>query len=112
VQLQQVILNLIANAIDAMTAPGNGPRQLVIACAREAAGGVCIEVRDSGPGIAPEMADKLFEPFCTSKPQGIGVGLSISRSIVEAHDGRLWAASNLPHGALFQLSLPTGEREL
>jgi C4-dicarboxylate-specific signal transduction histidine kinase len=111
VQLQQVILNLIANAIDAMSAHSDRPRQLVIGCAGDAAGGVCIEVRDSGPGIAPEMAEKLFEPFCTSKPQGIGMGLSISRSIVEAHGGRLRAASNLPHGALFQLSLPTGERE-
>jgi PAS domain S-box-containing protein len=111
VQLQQVILNLIANAIDAMSAPSDRPRQLVIGCAGEAACGVRIEVRDSGPGIAPEMADKLFEPFCTSKPQGIGMGLSICQSIVEAHGGRLWAASNLPHGALFQLSLPAGERE-
>jgi PAS domain S-box-containing protein len=107
VQLQQVILNLIANAIDAMSVPGDRPRKLVIGCTGDAAAGVCIEVRDSGPGIALEMADKLFEPFCTSKPQGIGMGLSISRSIVEAHGGRLWVASNLPHGALFQLSLPT-----
>jgi C4-dicarboxylate-specific signal transduction histidine kinase len=109
VQLQQVMLNLIANAIDAMSTPGDRPRRLAIGCAADAAGGVCIEVRDSGPGIALEMADTLFEPFCTSKPQGIGMGLSISRSIVEAHGGRLWVASNLPHGALFQLSLPRGE---
>ena len=109
VQLQQVMLNLIANAIDAMSTPGDRPRRLAIGCAADADGGVCIEVRDSGPGIALEMADTLFEPFCTSKPQGIGMGLSISRSIVEAHGGRLWVASNLPHGALFQLSLPRGE---
>jgi C4-dicarboxylate-specific signal transduction histidine kinase len=111
VQIQQVILNLIANAIDAMSAPGDRPRQLVIGCAGEAAGGVCIEVRDSGPGVATEFADKLFEPFCTSKAQGIGMGLSISRSIVEAHGGRLWTTPNLPHGAVFRFSLPTGERE-
>lgn len=110
VQLQQVIINLIVNAIEAMSAPGNRPRQLVVG-ASEAEGGVCIEVRDSGPGIAPEIADKLFEPFHTSKAQGIGMGLSISRSIIEAHGGRLWTAPNLPHGAVFRFSLPIGERE-
>lgn len=110
VQLQQVILNLIVNAIEAMSAPGNRPRQLVIG-ASEAQDGVCIEVRDSGPGIAPEIADKLFEPFHTSKAQGIGMGLSISRSIIEAHGGQLWTAPNLPHGAVFRFSLPIGKGE-
>ncbi|HSW18948.1 MAG TPA: PAS domain S-box protein [Ramlibacter sp.] len=110
VQLQQVLLNLIVNAIEAMSAPGNRRRQLVVG-ASEAQGGVCIEVRDSGPGIAPAIADKLFEPFHTSKEQGIGMGLSISRSIIEAHGGQLWTAPNLPHGAVFRFSLPTGERE-
>jgi len=110
VQLQQVIINLIVNAIEAMSAPGNRPRQLVIGTSK-AEGGVCIEVRDSGPGVAPEIADKLFEPFHTSKAQGIGMGLSISRSIIEAHGGQLWTAPNLPYGAVFRFSLPTGERE-
>jgi PAS domain S-box-containing protein len=110
VQLQQVIINLIVNAIESMSAPGHQPRQLVIG-ASETEGGVCIEVRDSGPGIAPEIADKLFEPFHTSKAQGIGMGLSISRSIIEAHGGQLWAAPNLPHGAVFRFSLPAGGRE-
>jgi PAS domain S-box-containing protein len=110
VQLQQVILNLIVNAVEAMSAPGDRPRQLVIG-ASEAEGGVCIEVRDSGPGIVPEIADKLFEPFHTSKAQGIGMGLSISQSIIEAHGGKLWSAPNLPHGAVFRFSLPVGERE-
>ncbi|MGR4871170.1 PAS domain S-box protein [Variovorax sp. LARHSF232] len=110
VQLQQVLLNLIANAIEAMCAPGNRPRQLVVG-ASEVEGGVCIEVRDSGPGIAPEIADTLFEPFHTSKAQGIGMGLSISRSIVEAHGGQLWSGPNLPHGTVFRFSLPIGERE-
>ncbi|MEJ8815757.1 PAS domain S-box protein [Variovorax ureilyticus] len=110
VQLQQVILNLIVNAIEAMSSPGNRPRRLVIG-ASEAEGGVCIEVRDSGPGIAPEIADKLFEPFHTSKAQGIGMGLSISRSIIEAHGGQLWTVPNVPHGAVFRFSLPVGERE-
>jgi PAS domain S-box-containing protein len=109
VQLQQVILNLIVNAIEAMSGPGDRPRQLVIG-AGEADGGVCVEVRDSGPGIAPEIADKLFEPFHTSKAQGIGMGLSISRSIIEAHGGQLWTAPNLPHGAVFRFSLPIEER--
>jgi signal transduction histidine kinase len=72
---------------------------------------VCIEVRDSGPGIAPAIADKLFEPFHTSKAQGIGMGLSISRSIIEAHGGQLWNAPNLPRGAVFRFSLPIGQRE-
>jgi PAS domain S-box-containing protein len=110
VQLQQVMLNLIVNAIEAMSAPGHRPRQLVIG-ANHAEGGVRIEVRDSGPGIAPETADKLFEPFHTSKAQGIGMGLSISRSIIEAHGGQLWTAPNRPHGAVFQFSLPVGQKE-
>jgi PAS domain S-box-containing protein len=110
VQLQQVILNLIVNAIEAMSVPGHRPRQLVIG-ASQAEGGVCIEVRDSGPGVATEIADKLFEPFHTSKAQGLGMGLSISRSIIEAHGGQLWTAPNLPHGAVFRFSLPAGERE-
>jgi PAS domain S-box-containing protein len=110
VQLQQVIINLIVNAIEAMSVPGPQPRQLVIGTS-ESEGGVCIEVRDSGPGVAPEIADKLFEPFHTSKTQGIGMGLSISRSIIEAHGGQLWTAPNLPHGAVFRFSLPLGGRE-
>jgi len=110
VQLQQVLLNLIVNAIEAMSEPGKHPRHLFVGTG-EAEGGVCIEVRDSGPGIAPEIADKLFEPFHTSKAQGIGMGLSISRSIIEAHGGQLWTVPNLPHGAVFRFSLPIGERE-
>ncbi|VTU17994.1 Sensor protein FixL [Variovorax sp. PBL-H6] len=112
VQLQQVVLNLIVNAIEAMTGPGPGdrPRQLLVS-ASEAEGGVFIEVRDSGPGISPEISDKLFEPFHTSKAQGIGMGLSISRSIIEAHAGRLWTMPNLPYGAVFRFSLPAGHQE-
>jgi C4-dicarboxylate-specific signal transduction histidine kinase len=110
VQLQQVVVNLIVNAIEAMSAPGARPRQLVIR-ASEAKGEVCVEVRDSGPGIAPDISDKLFEPFHTSKAQGIGMGLSISRSIIEAHGGQLWSEPNLPHGAVFLFLLPVGHRE-
>jgi C4-dicarboxylate-specific signal transduction histidine kinase len=110
VQLQQVMLNLIVNAIEAMSAPGDRSRQLFIG-ASEADGGVCVEVRDSGPGIASDISETLFEPFHTSKAQGIGMGLSISRSIIEAHGGQLWTEPNLPHGAVFRFSLPVGQRE-
>jgi signal transduction histidine kinase len=68
--------------------------------------GVLVEVRDSGPGLAPESVDRLFESFYTTKPGGLGMGLSICRSIIEAHDGRLWASANTPRGAVFQFTLP------
>ncbi len=68
-----------------------------------------VEVRDSGPGIEPERAEQLFEPFYTTKPQGIGMGLWISRSIIEAHQGSLWATANVPHGAVFQFALPVAQ---
>ncbi|MDR6536011.1 PAS domain S-box protein [Variovorax soli] len=110
VQLQQVVMNLIVNAIEAMSGPGDRPRELAIGTS-EAEGGVCVEVRDSGPGISAAIGDKLFEPFHTSKAQGIGMGLSISRSIIEAHGGQLWSAPNQPHGAVFRFSLPAGQRE-
>jgi signal transduction histidine kinase len=106
VQLQQVMLNLIVNAIDAMNATANGPQLLSIVCANAGAGRVQVEVRDSGPGIEPQRAEQLFEPFYTTKAQGIGMGLWISRSIIEAHSGSLWATANVPCGAVFQFSLP------
>jgi signal transduction histidine kinase len=68
-----------------------------------------VEVRDSGPGLEPDRAERVFEPFYTTKAQGIGIGLSISRSIVEAHGGRLWATANSPHGAVFRFTLPVAE---
>jgi PAS domain S-box-containing protein len=105
-QLQQVLLNLIVNAIEAMGAVTDRPRRLQIASREDAAQAVLVEVRDSGPGLAPEQADRLFDAFYTTKAHGLGIGLSISRSIIEAHGGRLWAAQNVPHGAVFQLSLP------
>ena len=112
VQVQQVILNLVVNAIEAMSGSGE-PRQLVIGSAADGEA-VRVEVRDSGPGIQAGQTDEIFEPFYTTKADGIGMGLSISRSIIEAHGGRLWAAPNPPHGAVFRFSLPleiTGERK-
>jgi len=109
VQLQQVLLNLIVNAIDAMSDIVARPRELTIVSARTGAGAVLVEVRDSGPGVAPDRVERIFEPFYTTKPEGIGIGLSISRSIVEAHGGRLWAGSNEPQGAVFRLSLPAAQ---
>jgi C4-dicarboxylate-specific signal transduction histidine kinase len=106
VQLQQVLLNLIINAIEAMSGEGDGPRELLITTARADLGGVLVTVRDSGPGLAPVTLERVFESFYTTKPSGLGLGLSICRSIVEAHGGRLWASANEPRGAVFQFTLP------
>jgi PAS domain S-box-containing protein len=105
VQLQQVLLNLIMNAIEAMSAVDNRPRELTIVSA-QGRDGVVVEVRDSGIGLDPHGAERVFEAFYTTKAEGIGIGLSISRSIVEAHGGRLWATPNEPQGAVLQFSLP------
>ena len=109
VQLQQVLINLIVNAIEAMNSVPIAPRELTIVTAAKEQGGVVVEVRDSGPGLDEEDAERVFEPFYTTKAQGIGIGLSISRSIVEAHGGRLWATPNQPHGAVFRFSLPVAQ---
>jgi PAS domain S-box-containing protein len=108
VQLQQVLLNLIVNAIEAMSAVNNRPRELTIVTA-QGTDGVAVEVRDSGIGLDPDRAERVFEAFYTTKAEGIGIGLSISRSIVEAHGGRLWATPNEPHGTVFRFSLPGAE---
>ena len=108
IQLQQVMLNLIMNAIEAMSVNSDRPRSLGIMSARHAEG-VLIQVSDSGQGLDPEQLPLIFDSFYTTKPDGIGMGLSISRSIVEAHGGRLWAAPGSPHGAIFQLTLPTAD---
>src|SRR5712672_1248181 len=105
VQLQQVILNLIVNAIEAMRDIGEEERELLISTRNEP-DGVSVEVRDSGPGFAPAALERVFEAFYTTKPSGLGLGLSICRSIIEAHNGRLWASPNLPRGASFQFALP------
>jgi PAS domain S-box-containing protein len=106
VQLQQVILNLIVNALEAMDGLEAGPRELLISTGEAKSSGVVVAVRDSGPGLAPGVLERLFEAFHTTKPGGLGLGLSICRSIVEAHGGRLWASANLPHGAIFQFTVP------
>jgi PAS domain S-box-containing protein len=106
VQLQQVILNLLINAIEAMSAMSEGSRELLFSTAKTDSGMVLVAVRDSGPGLAPESIDRLFESFYTTKPGGLGMGLSICRSIIEAHHGRLWATANTPRGAVFQFTLP------
>jgi PAS domain S-box-containing protein len=105
VELQQVMLNLIVNAIEAMSDAGEGTRTLLISTALVDAG-VRVAVKDSGPGLAAGTLDRLFEPFHTTKSSGLGLGLSICRSIIEAHGGKLWASANAPHGAVFQFTVP------
>jgi len=129
IELQQVMLNLLINAIEAMNGVGEGPRELWVSSQKvtEIPGQseedtlkqnglaetewtrVLIAVRDSGPGLDPKVVDRLFDAFYTTKPRGLGVGLAISRSIIEAHRGRLWATANAPRGAVFQFTLPIRE---
>jgi signal transduction histidine kinase len=106
VQLQQVLLNLISNAIDAMRETGGRPRELRIRAQAIEPGNVLIAVADSGAGIDPKHDGRLFEAFFTTKANGMGLGLSICRSIIEAHGGRLWATRRNPHGSVFQFTLP------
>jgi len=106
IQLQQVLLNLIINAVEAMSAVNEGPRELLISSASNAGDSVLVAVRDSGPGLTLESLDRLFQAFHTTKADGMGMGLSICRSIVEAHGGRVWATANAPRGAIFQFTLP------
>ena len=105
VQLLQVLLNLIINAIEAMRHVGEAERELLISTRHEP-DGVSVEVRDSGPGFAPAALERVFEAFYTTKPDGLGLGLSICRSIIEAHNGRLWVSPNAPRGAIFGFIAP------
>ena len=109
VQLQQVMLNLILNAIEALSGMGEGERQVLIRTGTGGSGDVLVVVRDTGPGLDLQSAERLFEAFYTTKPSGMGMGLSISRSIVEAHGGQIWASANKPNGATFQFTLPRWE---
>src|SRR5258705_3972347 len=106
VQLQQVMLNLIVNASQSMSGVEDGNRELHISTVSIEPEGVCVAVRDTGPGLSPESLSRLFDPFYTTKPDGMGMGLSIVRSFIEAHGGRLWATRCEPRGALFQFTIP------
>jgi len=106
IQVQQVLLNLIRNAAEAMSDVTDRPRQLVIRAAKAESGGAIVSVRDSGPGIDPANLERIFDALYTTKPDGLGIGLSICRTIVEAHGGKLSATTAVPHGAIFQFTLP------
>jgi signal transduction histidine kinase len=106
VQLQQVLMNLIVNSIDAMK-DVDGTRELVVCSQQADDGQLMVSVCDTGVGLPPQQADQIFNAFFTTKPHGTGMGLRISRSIIESHGGRLWAAGNSPRGASFCFSLPT-----
>jgi PAS domain S-box-containing protein len=111
VQLQQVLLNLILNAAEAMGSAEEGARELVISTEQDQAGGVLVAVSDSGPGIDPTHLDRVFDAFYTTKSSGTGMGLSICRSIIDAHGGKLWAEANEPSGAVFQFTLPAAQED-
>jgi len=109
VQLQQVLLNLIMNALDAMSCAARDARVLGISTSRDISDCVLVSVRDTGSGVHPNISERIFEAFYTTKSEGMGMGLPICRSIIEAHGGRLWVTANKPRGASFQFSLPTEE---
>jgi PAS domain S-box-containing protein len=112
VQVQQVVLNLVLNAVEAMGSVEAGARELVISTEQTKTSGFLVAVRDSGPGIDPTHLERVFEAFYTTKSSGTGMGLSICRSIIDAHGGRLWAEANEPRGAVFQFTLPDAQNEL
>jgi signal transduction histidine kinase len=106
IQLQQVILNLVINAIEAMREIGSIERNVIVGSRKYDTQSALITVRDSGPGLDMKRSDQLFKPFFTTKPNGMGMGLSICRSIIEDHGGRLWVAPNQPQGATFHFTVP------
>jgi two-component system sensor kinase FixL len=110
VQLQQVLLNLLVNACEAVTATEEGPREIAIETARVEPDGVAISIRDTGIGVKEPDLERIFEHFVSSKPEGLGMGLAISRSIVQAHRGRIWATANADRGLTLHVELP-GEPE-
>lgn len=111
VQLQQVIGNLLRNAIEATRGVDDRAREIVLATARDEGDRVCLSVRDAGVGFGPNAAERLFDAFYTTKPHGMGIGLSVSRSIIECHRGRLWAVANDRAGATFTFSIPRHTEE-
>jgi signal transduction histidine kinase len=112
VQLQQVVLNLILNAVEATSSVMTGVRELSISTEQYQSRDVLVTVSDSGPGIDLEHVDRVFDAFYTTKSSGVGMGLSICRSIIEAHGGRLWAEANALRGAAFRFTLPHAEKTL
>jgi signal transduction histidine kinase len=112
VQLQQVLLNLVTNAIEAMSSIADRERVLAVRSRVCEPYHVLITVEDSGTGIDPSQIDRIFDPFFTTKAQGMGMGLSICRSIIESHGGRLWASARSPHGSMFCVKLPSGSPEV
>jgi signal transduction histidine kinase len=111
IQLQQVILNLIMNAIEAVSALSDGPRGLLVSTTDDKTGDVLLTVADTGPGLDPAKLDEIFDAFYTTKREGVGMGLVVSRSIIEAHGGRIWATPNQPRGAIFQFTLPVSRED-
>lgn len=112
VQLQQVVLNLVTNAVDAMSAVVDRPRVLLLRSGLHEFGSVLVSVKDTGPGVDPQHWDRIFEAFFTTRSDGMGVGLMICRSIIEAHGGRLWATSNDAQGAIFHFTLPANDQDI
>lgn len=112
IQLQQVILNLILNAIEAMSDVSAQPRELSVSSAKEGPNGALVSVQDSGTGLDGAVLDRLFEAFYSTKAHGMGIGLAVSRTIIQAHGGRLWAMPNVPQGAIFQFTLPADGEEM
>ena len=106
VQLQQVVLNLIINAVEAMSGSSEGARELRITTGEAGPDGVLVAVRDAGPGLAPDSVERVFDAFYTTKPGGLGLGLAICQSIIKAHGGKLWASADAPRGAIFQFTIP------
>jgi signal transduction histidine kinase len=109
VQLQQVVLNLIMNAIDAIKQDGGGRGEIQVSSGISNSGEIHVSVKDSGPGIDPANIERIFGAFYTTKAEGLGMGLSICRSIIEAHGGKLWATSGIPRGAVFHFVVPADE---
>lgn len=106
VRMQQIVLNLVMNGIEAMSSVGDRPREMLVEAYDDGNENLVIEIRDSGIGFTPDIADRIFDAFYTTKPSGMGMGLSISRSIVESQGGRLWARVNDDFGATFIFSMP------
>ena len=104
-------MNLILNAVEAMSSVAEGARELSIETEQSQTGSILVAVRDSGPGIDPAHLERVFEPFYTTKTSGVGMGLSICRSIIDAHGGRLWVEANQPRGTVFQFTLPAAHED-